>query len=312
VRLPSMLALVEKIYAIMPRFPVMAERTPVELVYDGEQVKDGSVPVEYMIDALVGFTSAYSKIARRTEGADLTHHIRVVGLRPNSTHILVDIVEWVKGNPAAATVLLSGGTGLVVGAYKVIKDIAAVFTGKKHLAGAPVHNHFHIRDSNIYLVNELKQELPFTKQQLEYLQSGLIDADLDKLTAPLEDENVNKFELKSGTKPLAEANRSDRQYFSTSPKPVTTTRDDVWLEGTLNSLTKDKKRGTFYTLSGKHIPYQFVGIDEKQLLDAFTYPGVVRARGKVGFDSGLEPTQIQIVEIRPAQGGLNIPPAGEA
>jgi hypothetical protein len=44
-----MSGLIHQIYAIMPRFPVMAERTPVELVYDGEQVKDGSVPVEYMI-----------------------------------------------------------------------------------------------------------------------------------------------------------------------------------------------------------------------------------------------------------------------
>jgi hypothetical protein len=224
----------------------------------------------------------------------------------------VEVIEWVKVNPAAATVLLSGGIAISTGAYKVIKDIAAVFTGKKHLQGAPVQNHFHIRDSNIYLVNETKQELPFTKEQLEYLQSGLIDPDLDKMTAPLEDEKVNKFEMKSGKEPLAEANRSDRRYFSTSHRPIATTRDDVSLEGTLNSLTKDKKRGTFYTLSGKHIPYQFVGNDEKQLFDAFTHPGVVQARGKVSFDSSLEPTQIQITEIRPEQPrlGLSIPSAG--
>jgi hypothetical protein len=85
-----------------------------------KQVKDESVPVEYMIDALVGFTSVYSKIPRRSQGAGLTLDIRIVGLRPNPTHILVDIIEWVKAKPAAATVSLAGGWG-----WSVFQHLAA-------------------------------------------------------------------------------------------------------------------------------------------------------------------------------------------
>src|SRR5262249_3936350 len=193
-------------------------------------VKDGSVPAEYLIDALVGFSSAYSKIARRTEGANVAHRIRVVGLRAESTHILIDIIEFVKANPAAAGVLLSLGTLAAKGAYKVIQDIAAVFKSKKHLKGKPVEGNIIFRDNNIYILNETRQEFKLTKEQLEYLRSGLIDPDLDKITAPLEDDKVDKFELKSNQESLAEANKSERPYFATTQKQIATTRDDVTLE----------------------------------------------------------------------------------
>lgn len=271
--------------------------TPIELVYDGEEVKDGSVPAEYLIDALVGFSSAYSKIAYRTEGANVTHRIRVVGLTGNSTHIWVNVIEWVKANPAPAAVLVSMASLATSGAYKVIKDIAKVFMAKKHLKGAPVENNYFIEGSTIYIINLEKDKLPITKEQLEYLRTGLLDSELDKITAPLEDQKVEKFELRSNKESLAQANRTDRRYFATTRKQVATTRDDVTLQGSLNSLTKDRKRGTFYTVAGKHIPYQYVGTDEKPLFDAFTHPGVVRARGKVGFDDNLEPIQIEISYI---------------
>jgi len=280
----------------------MADITPVELVYDGEEVKDGSVPVDYMIDALVGFSSAYAKIARRTPGAEQEHRIRVVGLKSNSTHILVDIVEFTKAHPLAAGVLLKGGFDFAKGAYRVIKDITGVFKAKKHLEGKPFKDgNVVIKDSVIILLNETGAQLPITKEQLEYLRNALIDPDLDKMTAPLEDERIDKFEMKSGAESLAEASRKERPYFSTARKSITTTRDDVTLEGSLNSLTKDRRKGMFYTVSGKHIPYQFVGPDEQQLLDAFSHPGVVKARGKVSFDGNLEPIHMQIVAIFPEQ-----------
>jgi hypothetical protein len=298
VRIPSISLPLLKIYAIIRSSLDMEDiTTPVELIYDGEAVKDGSVPAEYLVDALVGFSSAYSKIARRTEGAGVTHRIRVVGLRPNSTHILVDIIEWVKVNPAAAGVLVSAVSLGASGAYKIIKDMGRVFTAKKHLKGEPVENRYIFKNNNIYIFNETKQELHLTKEQFEYLRSGLIDPDLDKLTAPLEDDKVEKFQLKSKNESLAEANKNERPYFATTHKQVATTRDDVTLEGSLNSLTKDKRRGTFYTVGGKHIPYQFVGQNEQALLNAFTHPGVVRAKGKVGFDGDLEPTKIEISDI---------------
>ncbi len=51
--------------------------TPIELLYDGKEVEEGKVPVEDMVDALVGFSSAYGKIARRQFSPDYGHRIRV-------------------------------------------------------------------------------------------------------------------------------------------------------------------------------------------------------------------------------------------
>jgi hypothetical protein len=59
----------------------MADNTPVQLMYSGSDVEDGTVPVDYMVDALVGFSSAYGKIARRRQSNDMAHRLRVVGLQ---------------------------------------------------------------------------------------------------------------------------------------------------------------------------------------------------------------------------------------
>jgi hypothetical protein len=42
----------------------MPDATQVELLYSGTEVEDGTVPVQDMVDALVGFSGAYSVIAR--------------------------------------------------------------------------------------------------------------------------------------------------------------------------------------------------------------------------------------------------------
>jgi hypothetical protein len=114
----------------------MVENTPVQLLYSGSDVDDGTVPVDYRVDALVGFSSAYGKAARRRQSNDMAHRLRVVGLQRGSAKILVDVVEWVTKNPAASEVLVTAATALAGGAYIVLKDIAAVIRGKKHLAMA--------------------------------------------------------------------------------------------------------------------------------------------------------------------------------
>jgi hypothetical protein len=140
---------------------------------------------------------------------------------------------------------------------------------------------------------------------LAYLDNGLLDSDVDKLTAPLENEKVDTFKLRKGEdEVLAEVERKERPYFVQEERAVTTTRDGIWLEGTLNSFAKDKNRGTFYTNTGKHIPYQFVGEDNQELLTAFAQNGSVRIHGKVSFDSDLTPIRVEISQVQSAQTDL--------
>jgi hypothetical protein len=271
----------------------MPDILPVELVYEGDDVNDGTVPVDYMIDALVGFSAAYEKVTRRTQ-PDMEHRIRVVGVRQNSAHILVNVVEWVRVNPAAAGVLVTAGGLIAAGAYRVVSDIAKIIAAKKHLAGAPVQQQLTFNGPTIVLMSANGAPLSLTKEQLEFLQTGTLDPELDKLTAPLQEGRVNEFELKAAEEPLAKVNWKERLYFVHTERTLTTTEDDVPLEGMLNSLTKDKNRGTFHTISGKHIPYRYVGDDQHALLQAFAHEGIVRVKGKVSFDADLNPISVDI------------------
>jgi hypothetical protein len=79
---------------------------------------------------------------------------------------------------------------------------------------------------------------------------------------------------------------------------------DIWMEGTLNSLSKTGYRGTFHTVSGKHIPYHYVGQDPASLLNAFPYRGLVRVLCKVRFDSDANPTGIEIHQVEIVQDSL--------
>jgi hypothetical protein len=95
----------------------MADSIKVELVYRGTDVEDGTVPVNDMVDALVGFSGAFDKIARRQELPETAHRIRVVGLERGSAKIIIEALDWVAKNPQAAGVIVSAGGLVGAGVY---------------------------------------------------------------------------------------------------------------------------------------------------------------------------------------------------
>ena len=112
---------------------------------------------------------------------------------------------------------------------------------------------------------------------------------------------VRRLRLKAGNEELVKVEAKERPYFSHTETNVTTTRDDVWLEGTLNSHSKRNNRGMFHTLDGKHIPYRYVGEEIQPLLRGYAYNGVVKVLGKVKFDANNEPISIEIRDIQLTQ-----------
>ena len=101
-----------------------------------------------MIDALVGFSSAYARVTRRADIGEDTHSLTVVGLKKGSSRILIDVIGYVTQHPQSAGVLLTGMTALGGGAAWAIKTLAGVIRGKKHLQGRPVNNNFTFNGTN--------------------------------------------------------------------------------------------------------------------------------------------------------------------
>lgn len=274
--------------------------TSIELLYRGTEVDDGTMPVDDMVDALVGFSGAYAKIARSQFSPEYGHRIRVVGLQRGSAKIIVDVVEWVRQNPSAATALISGASVVGAGVWKGLEFLSGMFKAKKALEGKPLTDNSYVFVNGNLVIGGVQ----LNRQQIEFLKSGDLDPDMDKMTAPLEEgrgRGVDEFELRARDQELIKVTSKERPYFVHSESALTTTRDDVWLEGVLNSHSKRSNRGMFITLAGKHITYHFSGDDIKPLLRAYAFTGTVKVLGKVKFDSNLEPISIDVKDVQPSQ-----------
>jgi hypothetical protein len=280
----------------MPEDRDLTEVTTIELVYDGTEMADGTVPVEDMIDALQGFSGAYEKVAKREGNPDERHRLRVSGLERGSSKIIVDIIEWIIHNPAPAGALIAGAGLLGKGAYKIVSDIAGVMKGKKSLQGQPINfNQCTFNDNKVVIPGGVQ----LSREQFDLLRTGELDSDLDKLTKPLEQgRGVAEFELKTRTQELAKVRQDERPYFTHLYATVTTTEDNIPLEGVFYSHSKRSNRGMFHTVNGQHLRYHYVGDDIEPLLRAYAYNGVVRVVGKVKFDSDGEPMSIDVREIQ--------------
>jgi hypothetical protein len=278
------------------------ESAKVSLVYRGEAFEKGKVPVDDMVDALAGFSGAFAKVARLRFPPHTSHRIRIFGLRPGSAVIGIDIIEWVTKNPAAAGAFITGGGMVAGGIYKAINFIVGVIRGKKALEGQTITNNNYTVVNNGIIVGRDNNAPLLTKQEFEVLKSGDLDPDIDRMTAPLnEGRGGDEFRIRAQRRDLIRVEARERPFLAQRDTSFTTTRDNVWLEGTLNSHSKRSNRGMFYTLSGKRIPYHYIGDDLKPLLDAYAHSGPVRVLGRVTFDSNLEPVSVEIYDVQPSQ-----------
>jgi len=277
------------------------DRVPVELYYHGNDVENGSVPVEYMVDALVGFSGAYAKVARRFRSNDVMHRLRVTGLKEGSARILVEAYEWARQNPELAALALTAATGVITGGWAVVKWIGETISAKTHMAGTSIKNNIIANGPVILIQNATGQQMPVSKETIELLESGDIDAELDRLTAPLAPERVDEFVLKVANEPVADVKAQDRLYFVHTITSVTTTKDNIWMDGFLNSHSKTNNCGTFHTLDGKHIPYHYTGRDTQPLLRGYSYNGAVKVLCNVKFDGNMNPIFMTIYDVQLVQ-----------
>jgi hypothetical protein len=286
----------------------MPETISVELIYRGPEVEDGTMPVEYMLNALAGFSGAFIKLARHEDVRLPEHGIRVAALQKGSAKILIDVVDWVAKNPVAAGVIATAASGAAAGTYKVVKNIIGVLKGKKALQGQGINiNNSTFIDNRVF-VNEVQ----LTPRQLDVLRSGELDEDLARLTAPLRNgSDVEMFELRSvgevvqvsaKERPFVVGQVEGRREVPPKARPLfdTTAEDNVWLEGALKSHSKRNNRGTFETAEGESMKYQYVGKDPQSLLRGYASGGTVRVFGMVEYDEQHQPVSIKIREVQPS------------
>ena len=77
-----------------------------QLVYDGPEVKDGTLRIEDMVDALIGFGRAYDKIAD-LQNVPVKQNLRVTGIKRASADILISAFSQMNPTVCRTSSVLS-------------------------------------------------------------------------------------------------------------------------------------------------------------------------------------------------------------
>jgi hypothetical protein len=275
--------------------------TQIELVYDGPEVQDGTLAVEDMISALVGFGRAYAKVNELFSGPEEKHKLRVTGLERNSA----DIIISVQMVPVLDS-LLPHAQGILMGVGAVLGGIAAVIKAKR-VVGKEKNPTINVTNNGVVIVNKNNTQVTLDKRAYNLYKSGLIDADLDQMTRPLVEGAIDLVELRDEHKkpiPDTRISAEERDIFRIKEESVTTTKDDVILVGELRSLNKNTNRGQFVMNDGKRVSYKFATKKPQALYKGFAYSGQVKVRCRAHFDANLDLSFIEIFGVEPLQKSL--------
>ena len=278
------------------------------LRYAGKDVDDGTLDVEDLLAALNGFSSAFYRLADR-ESQDYKQRIKVTGISRSSANVHLQIFQLAQEHPLVTSAIL-GGAGYIGKkvADIVIEKIAGVAKAKKHIQNSPYTTEFAVDgDHNqVIIVNGVNARLPVSRDVLDLVQEGTIDAELDKMTSPLREDAVDVFEIRrndaSGIDLHLDA--SDRPYFSRVKREATKTAD-LTMVGTMNTISKTNNSGIFVAENGRRIRYRFTN-EEKlpELYRQFAHLGPVRITCSARLDENLDVISIDISDVQPVQDRL--------
>lgn len=281
--------------------PTKKERKPattttqLELVYDGPDVKNGTIGLEDMVSALIGFGRAYAKVAE-LHRVEVPHQLRVTGIRRASADIQIAVQFATPEMLSAMGTVLTAAGGILASIALIIK--VTRHAGKPSRAKEP--NISVKGDGNVVVVNGAGAKMEIPKREYDIWHSGLLESDLHNLTRPLEAGRIDYVEFRQDRKPI-EGTRIDadeRDLFEHSTQGVTTTKDDVWLEGELRSLNKKTNVGMFYLTDGRGVRYRFASSKPQHLYRGFAHVGPVRVRCRAHFDESLNPVFVEVFDVK--------------
>jgi len=288
---------------------VTGEHVSLSLRYAGKDVDDGAMDVEDLLSALNGFSAAFYRLADR-ESQEAKQRIRVTGISKSSANVHLQIFDLIQAHPAVSATI---GSGLAYVGKKiadvVIEKIASVAKAKKHIQNGTYTTELSVNgDQNqVIIINGVNAHLPVDKDVLELLQDGLIDADLDRMTAPLREDAVDLFEIRreGESAPSLHLDASDRPYFSRVRREAATTAE-LSMIGTMTTISKNNNSGVFVAENGRRIRFRFTN-EEKlpELYRQFAHLGPVRIKCRAKLDENLDVISIDITDVEPVQSRID-------
>lgn len=285
----------------------MSDPLQIGLRYSGPTVDSGTMPIDEVVEALQGFSGAYSKIAARYS-PESEHQLKVAALERGSFDIKV-IASAVLMSTTYADQLKAVDT--VTNAAKFVWDILFdVFRTKKHVKDGH-HNVVVSGNGNtVVVVNAQGSSLHISPQAFEVFKDKLIDADCKKIVDPLEEGRVTAAELieaEEGERgQVVTVNVDERDYFVGS---TTVTSKPAELIGKFLSLNIERNTGTFRLGDQTTVRYRYVGKHKELFHAEFSRGQLVKVSCVAEFDDNLKPSNLKIERVHTVQRtlGLTVP-----
>lgn len=279
---------------VVPPLSASVRTVQITLKYEGKDVDDGTMPIEDVVAALQGFSSAYAKLANRYDPNE-QHQIRVSAINKSSFAVLV--LAWATENHSA---LIKGSAAAV---QWIVGTVIKVVELKKAAKGQPPVS-VVVNGSNntviVTTVGNVQTEVP--PEAYEAFRSKSLDSDLARITSPLKEGKIDVARI-NVTDPdgkeiaKAQVESFEKPFFKAEEKTVTSTSKPVVLEGQFVSLNKESDRGSFRMQNGKTVRYHFKAEDASLLHADFAYKGPVSVECVASFDSNLEVKSLDITSV---------------
>lgn len=276
----------------------MKDSLQITLKYSGHDVDDGTMSLEDMIPALQGFASAYGKIAN-FENLDVQHKLRVVGVSKGSFDILLEVWEKLGNNNGQLEALKVMGSGIA----GIITIILGVIKIKKHIKKRPFTTKPVPENKSIEINNSGNARLEMPINVYNIFQSKLIDTDLSKMVASLEEGKIDSTEIQVKSEKYQDKERidfSEKHYLCDEIIEATKT-EEVKLSGKFNSLTKTTNKGFFVLNDGTRVSYKLSMERPENWYSHFIYNGLVRITCVAHMDENLKPIFLDIYDIEKLQ-----------
>ena len=280
---------------------MVTDRIEIQLVYEGEDLNDGSMEVEDAILALRGFAGAYGHIAR-TIDPSAEHRLHLTAIQEGSITFDLIATSIIENLDTIEPLLDAAANAIGVISSTLLFELINLkvqLRGENHKASA--------EDNRIAVTKSDNTTINVDRRTYNFLGTGALDKHLDDCTKPLEKDGIDAAEYRvtpnEGAAFSQRIDAADRPFFEAHDGASI---DHVVMELAviIVSYTKNTQKGFLYLIEHayKRVPFIYVGDNPTGLLAMFaTYHEAVKVQctARVRSDTGIR--HVTIHDFDPMQ-----------
>ena len=268
----------------------MSDRLKISLKYNGPLVDEGEMDVQSVIEALQGFSGAYSRVHRLKSFTD-KHVLNIKSIENNCFEVILNSVKE-YGNQYVL--------GSISDIVTIVSSVATYIHCRKKSKGEKIiEKNNNIIDGDNNVIINLNAD---NKHMLSLMENSQFAKNIGKLVKPLREGKIEQMTFsyyEEHTKKVHEESVSweERHYFDTAEEVETIIHKSIELNGFIRALDKKTNKGKFIDGDGKVYKFTLI-MDNPRPYYIFFSNQEIKINGIATFDKEIkEILKIEIEEI---------------